>query len=386
MAFARQLMSATKRNTVNTLTATQAEAMLVANGWVAGANMTPSAGSTVGPFGFGTGTLLTTNGAARSLRFVSGTFGVGGARVSVFVKAGGSTTAFSLGLSDETNALIHYVTFNYSGGVWTAGGTGLGAVGFVHPTTYDNGWTRLQVEFTPGSAGGGATASGSSLAFWCQPTPAAQTCETWGAMIEPIAATNSFVPTATQTDFQLTFAVDVEANLVVTETNAVPAVDWAVITTNTTGPIVRFVTAADPTGTHTFTFVRRNDVATPYLSGLKSLVYNDGRYIAGMKDMQGGVLGVSDFVEQELPLFRPQRVKDENGTFYTEWLNTPSGAMKLQGRSDPSASWFDLVSITQANLNGSGQYAALVALMPEMRVVLPTVGNTTVTFTAWIDE
>lgn len=382
MSHARRLLSATKRNATNLLTATQAESILVANGWVLGANATLGAGAVPGPFGFGVGsTYASTAGGLRSLRFVSGTFGTAGCRGAVYVRVN-TVTNLIVGVSDETNAVLHYVNFLWSGTSWSIQTTVGGATGRVCPYTFDNGWVRLEFEFALGVTGTGATASGSSKAIYMTHAANGMSVDVWGAYFEAISTFDTATGDASTRAFTLAAgaAFDNWEDLLITV--------GGVLQSNTTYRIdqqartVTFDTA--PANLAAITFIAGLlSVVPPYMTGVESGLRRN-------EDVRQSTALAGDkrtfFTGQELPFFRPQRVKDENGVFYTEWLNTPSGAMKLQGRSAPDAPWTDLVSITQANLNGTGQYAILVSLMPEMQLVIPTIGNSTVTFTAWILE
>ena len=384
MAFARKLLSATKRTTTNLLSTTQADSPTTVNGWTAGGTSTCVAGSTPGPFGFGTSALFTAGASgARTLTLTVGAFGNGGARFALFVKPG-TATSLVLGLNDSTNGLLHYASFNVSGGVPTFLALGLGANrGQVMPYKYDNGWYRIEVEYIPGANGGPTTLAASTLQAYLQVNGPSATCELWGALIENGTDFAAAVADGTSREFVMPAGIQTEDELLVADNEVF--VDIGVTATRYAIDSNRGKVVFDtpPAAGHTIKCARMGRYVTPYLSGLISGLELDATSIAGRQKSFGGF---QTYAGNELPLFRPPRVKDEQGVFYTEWLNTPSGAMKLQGRSDPTASWFDLVSITQANLNGSGQYSVLVTLMPEMRVILPTVGNTTVTFTAWIDE
>ena len=396
MTLPRKLMSATKRNTLNLLTAAQADSPTTANGWTAGGTTTCVAGSTTGPFGFGTSALMTTGAAgARTLTLAAGTFGYGGAKFSVFVKLG-TATGLVLGIQDATNALIHGCSFTYSSGTWTVGALLSGATAArVQPYYYDGVWTRLEVEFIPGASGGGATSRTNNMTAYIQLVGNSTTAELWGAMLENSTTYVNTTADGTTRTFSIPAGISKgtysgtnadraeERDLVVCDNEVYvdPTVTSTRFVINREAGTITFDTA--PTNTHVITCSRRGDFSSPYLVGLESGLPQNQAYRANVSPSYGGG---RRYQGNELPLFRPERLVDETGVFYTEWLNTPSGAMKLQGRSDPTAPWFDLVSITQASLNASGQYAATVTLMPEMRVILPTVGNTTVTFTAWILE
>jgi len=393
MSRARRLLSATKRST-NLLTATQADSPTTLNGWTAGGTSTCVAGSTPGPYGFGTSALFTAGASgARTLTLTSGTFTHGGAKLSAFFKPG-TCTSILLALNDATNSILHYASFSVSGGVITLLSSSGGAVaGRVMPYTYDNGWTRLEVEFIPGANGGGATSQSSSLQAYIQISGASSTCEIWGVLLENAAASDyvTTVADGVAVEFPVPagIAAGVSNSSLLQTTCDLLVTDNEAFVDNTTTPFDldltrgKIVFRSPPANGHTIKCARRGSFCTPYLSGISSGVRQDTTieptFFPSFNNSRS-------YAGNELPLFRPQRIKDEMGVFYTEWLNTPSGAMKLQGRSSPNAPWCDLVSITQANLNGAGQYATLVTLMPEMRLVLPTVGNSTVTFTAWILE
>lgn len=395
MALARRLLSATKRNTVNLLTATQADSPTTANGWTAGGTSTCVAGSTPGPYGFGTSALFTAGASgARTLTLTTGVFTDGGVKVSIFVKVG-TCTSVLLGVSDTSNSVLHYASFSVSGGVITPLSSSGGMVASrVMPYTYDNGWVRLEAEFIPGANGGGVTVAASNLQFYMQINGTSSTCELWGALMENAVAADYVKTTAdgVATEFPLpagiqsgpsaSSALQDGVDLLVTDDEVF--VNHTTTSTRYHLDLVRGKAIFDtpPANGHVIKCARRGDYATPYMSGIQSGVRTNP---AVEQQGKNSYAGKRAYQGNELPFWRTQRVKDEQGIFFTEWRNTPSGAMKLQGRSAPDAPWFDLVSITQANLT-SNMYATLVALMPEMRIVLPTVGNTTVTFTAWVEE
>lgn len=397
MAYARRLLSATKRNTTNILTSTQADSPTTANGWTAGGTSTCVAGATPGPFGFGVSALFTAGASgARTLVLSSGTFSAQGNKFSVFLKPGTCTTVV-VGLNDTTAATNHYGSFTNTAWVLTYLASGWGTTGVrVQPYQYDNGWTRLEVEFVPGANGGGATIAGNTLQAYLQINGASATCEIWGAHLEAGPAgdqittvadgivTTFAMPPGVSQGPSVGTAPQTGVDLLVTDNGVF--VDHTAAATrykvNALGGTITFDTP--PLAGHSIKCSRRGDWSTPYMVGINSGLQVDQTQV--IPAAPPAHLGLRSYTGNELPFIRPQRIKDEQGIFYTEWLNTPSGAMKLQGRSASDAPWFDLVSITQASLNASGQYATLVALMPEIRLIIPTLGNTTTTMTAWLEE
>lgn len=68
----------------------------------------------------------------------------------------------------------------------------------------------------------------------------------------------------------------------------------------------------------------------------------------------------------------PQRVREENGVAKVSFTGT-SFTCAVQGRSDPTAPWFQIAAFNQTQLDANGSFAIVVSLFPEMRFDLTAI-------------
>lgn len=290
MSQSWKLYGASTRAT-NLVSTAAAEVLTAGNGWLLGTNVTPAAGSLVGPLGFGTSTNVVIGGAGTNfMRLVAGTFGAVKTTFSVFISPG-TMTQFSLNLRDNTALVAYSAVFTLSGGVWTAGSFNNGAIGRVYTEQYDNGWIRFSVEFT--IDGSTATVAGNAIRVEITPISNSVSFDVWGVLLEQV---NQF------------------------------------------------------------------DLASGYLTGM------------------GGQDG-----PRAVPIVRPQRVKDEQGYFEILATGTPSFTIKLQGRPEPGAAWYTILTWDNTNLTVDTTFAATVSIFPEMRAVITAI-DTATTVSAWLIE
>jgi len=81
-----------------------------------------------------------------------------------------------------------------------------------------------------------------------------------------------------------------------------------------------------------------------------------------------------------------QRLGDQYGVFKVSKVGSiTSFSMNIEGRMSPTDSWYVIATVTQADYDGNGSIARLVALWPEMRAnqtAYVGTGNNT----AWMGE
>jgi len=83
----------------------------------------------------------------------------------------------------------------------------------------------------------------------------------------------------------------------------------------------------------------------------------------------------------------PQRVRDKSGVFQVGANTGLTGSVTLQGRMSSTDSWYDIITVTQADWNADPQFSVvkIVTLFPEMRCKSVMSAGTPVV-SAWISE
>lgn len=85
--------------------------------------------------------------------------------------------------------------------------------------------------------------------------------------------------------------------------------------------------------------------------------------------------------------FNPQRVREENGIVTVQFIpgGTATFTLRIQGRSEPGAPYFTIITITEASVDANGLYAQIVEEFPNMRFSLAAIGAGS-SINAWMME
>jgi len=89
-------------------------------------------------------------------------------------------------------------------------------------------------------------------------------------------------------------------------------------------------------------------------------------------------------------VYNIQRARDEVGLFFVDVSGSSIDlSVRIQGRPDATAAWFNIQSIVEGDLSATtngGTVAVVVALFPQMRVNCNKLTGTTPVLSAWLVE